>query len=82
MSTTTTATATATKSGGRIEVVDWLRGAAVVFMILAHGMDAWLLPAAKTGTAYALIRVGAASRRGCFFSSSAFRPRSSSRPGS
>jgi uncharacterized membrane protein len=30
---------------------------AVVFMILAHGMDAWLLPAAKTGTAYALIRV-------------------------
>jgi uncharacterized membrane protein len=55
MSTTTPATAT--KSGGRIEVVDWLRGVAVVFMILAHGMDAWLLPAAKTGTAYALIRV-------------------------
>lgn len=55
--TTTAATTTATKSGGRIEVVDWLRGVAVVFMILAHGMDAWLLPAAKTGTAYALIRV-------------------------
>jgi uncharacterized membrane protein len=55
---TTTTTAPATKSGGgRIEVVDWLRGVAVVFMILAHGMDAWLLPAAKTGTAYALIRV-------------------------
>ena len=41
----------------RIEVVDWLRGAAVAFMILAHGMDAWLLPAAKTGVAYAAIRV-------------------------
>jgi uncharacterized membrane protein len=37
--------------------VDWLRGVAVLLMILAHGMDAWLLPAAKTGTAYALIRV-------------------------
>jgi uncharacterized membrane protein len=59
MSTTATATATSTttKSGGRIEVVDWLRGLAVVFMILAHGMDAWLLPTAKTGAAYALIRV-------------------------
>jgi uncharacterized membrane protein len=41
----------------RIDVVDWLRGAAVVLMFLAHGMDAWMLPAAKTGTAYALIRV-------------------------
>jgi uncharacterized membrane protein len=57
--TTTTATATATGSrgGGRIAVVDWLRGLAVVFMILAHGMDAWLLPTAKTGVAYAVIRV-------------------------
>jgi uncharacterized membrane protein len=55
--TTTTATTTATKSGARIEVVDWLRGLAVVFMILAHGMDAWLLPSAKSGTAYELIRV-------------------------
>ena len=41
----------------RIDVVDWLRGAAVVLMILAHGMDAWLLPAARTGVAYAAIRV-------------------------
>jgi len=41
----------------RIEVVDWLRGLAVVLMILAHGMDAWLLPAAKTGALYAIIRI-------------------------
>jgi uncharacterized membrane protein len=26
-------------------------------MILAHGMDAWLLPAARTGSAYSLIRI-------------------------
>jgi uncharacterized membrane protein len=39
-------------------VVDWLRGAAVVLMIMAHGMDAWLLPAAKTGAVYAVIKVG------------------------
>jgi uncharacterized membrane protein len=39
-------------------VVDWLRGVAVVLMIMAHGMDAWLLPAAKTGAAYAIIKVG------------------------
>ncbi len=42
----------------RIDVVDWLRGVAVVLMIMAHGMDAWLLPAAKAGTIYAVIRVG------------------------
>jgi uncharacterized membrane protein len=53
----TKAACTTAKSPGRIEVVDWLRGLAVVFMILAHGMDAWLLPAAKTGPVYALIRV-------------------------
>jgi uncharacterized membrane protein len=39
-------------------VVDWLRGVAVVLMIMAHGMDAWLLPTAKTGTLYAVIKVG------------------------
>jgi uncharacterized membrane protein len=44
--------------GKRIEVVDWLRGAAVVLMIMAHGMDAWLLPAAKSGFVYELIKVG------------------------
>ena len=42
----------------RIDVVDWLRGVAVVLMIMAHGMDAWLVPAAKTGAIYAVIKVG------------------------
>ena len=42
----------------RIDVVDWLRGVAVVLMIMAHGMDAWLLPSAKTGAIYAVIKVG------------------------
>jgi uncharacterized membrane protein len=42
----------------RIEVVDWLRGLAVVLMIMAHGMDAWLLPSAKSGFLYGLIKVG------------------------
>jgi uncharacterized membrane protein len=43
----------------RIEVVDWLRGLAVVLMIIAHGMDAWLLPTAKSGFLYAnFIKVG------------------------
>lgn len=41
----------------RIAVVDWLRGLAVVLMILAHGMDAWLLPSAKVGSVYEVIRV-------------------------
>jgi uncharacterized membrane protein len=44
--------------GKRIDVVDWLRGAAVVLMIMAHGMDAWLLPAAKSGFVYGLVKVG------------------------
>ena len=42
----------------RIDVIDWLRGVAVVLMIMAHGMDAWLLPSAKTGPMYAAIKVG------------------------
>jgi len=42
----------------RIPVVDWLRGVAVVLMIMAHGMDAWLIPSAKTGPIYAAIKVG------------------------
>ncbi len=47
----------ATTSTGRLEVVDWLRGLAVVLMILAHGMDAWLVPAAKSGAGYEVIRL-------------------------
>jgi len=47
----------ATTSTGRLEVVDWLRGLAVVLIILAHGMDAWLVPAAKTGAGYEVIRL-------------------------
>ena len=47
-----------TNRTSRIDVVDWLRGVAVVLMIMAHGMDAWLLPAAKTGAMYAVIKVG------------------------
>jgi uncharacterized membrane protein len=42
----------------RIDAIDWLRGVAVVLMLMAHGMDAWLLPTAKTGAIYAVIRVG------------------------
>jgi uncharacterized membrane protein len=41
----------------RIEVVDWLRGVAVVLMIVAHGSDAWLLPAAKNGAVYGIVRI-------------------------
>lgn len=40
----------------RILVVDWLRGIAVVLMIQAHGFDAWLLPEAKQGPGYEVIR--------------------------
>ena len=32
---------------GRLDVVDWLRGAAVVLMIQTHLYDAWVSPAAK-----------------------------------
>jgi len=42
---------------GRIEFVDWLRGVAVALMILAHGSDAWLLPAAKSGPTYEAIKL-------------------------
>jgi uncharacterized membrane protein len=41
----------------RIDVVDWLRGLAVVLMIVAHGSDAWLLPAAKSGDLYGIIKI-------------------------
>ncbi len=43
-------------SNPRIDVIDWMRGLAVILMIQAHGFDSWLLPAAKTGVAYDVIR--------------------------
>ncbi len=36
----------------RLDVVDWLRGAAVVLMIQTHLYDAWVSPAAKLTPAY------------------------------
>ncbi len=43
-------------SPARLDAIDWLRGLAVVLMIQAHGFDAWLAPAAKTGFGYSVIR--------------------------
>jgi uncharacterized membrane protein len=39
-----------------VVVIDWLRGLAVVLMILAHVYDAWLLRAARTTSAYGLVK--------------------------
>ena len=41
-----------TSKTARLDVVDWLRGAAVVLMIQTHLYDAWVSPAAKLGDAY------------------------------
>jgi uncharacterized membrane protein len=41
----------------RILVVDWLRGLAVVLMILAHAYDAWLDPALRTGARYEWVKL-------------------------
>jgi uncharacterized membrane protein len=41
---------------GRLDVVDWLRGAAVVLMIQTHLYDAWVSPAAKLTAAYRVTR--------------------------
>jgi uncharacterized membrane protein len=40
----------------RFEVVDWLRGAAVVLMIQTHLYDAWVSPAGKLTAAYQATR--------------------------
>jgi uncharacterized membrane protein len=40
----------------RIQVIDWLRGLAVVLMIQAHGFDAWLTLESRTGAAWSTIR--------------------------
>ncbi|MEP6653641.1 MAG: heparan-alpha-glucosaminide N-acetyltransferase domain-containing protein [Myxococcales bacterium] len=41
-----------TQAPARLEVVDWLRGAAVVLMIQTHLYDAWVSPQAKLTAAY------------------------------
>jgi uncharacterized membrane protein len=40
---------------GRLEYIDWLRGFAVVCMIVWHAIDAWTLPAARVGSLFDLI---------------------------
>jgi uncharacterized membrane protein len=40
----------------RILVVDWLRGIAVVTMVLAHSFDAWMNPIHRTGLAWHLVK--------------------------
>jgi uncharacterized membrane protein len=43
-------------SSGRIVVIDWLRGVAVVLMILAHSFDAWMDPAEREGPGWFVVR--------------------------
>jgi uncharacterized membrane protein len=40
----------------RILVVDWLRGIAVVTMVLAHSFDAWMNPIHRSGLAWHLVK--------------------------
>jgi uncharacterized membrane protein len=37
-------------------MIDWLRGIAVITMIVAHSFDAWVLPGARTGAKWELVR--------------------------
>jgi uncharacterized membrane protein len=43
---------------GRILVIDWLRGVAVLLMILAHSFDAWMTPLERVGPGWFLVRHG------------------------
>jgi uncharacterized membrane protein len=54
--TASTSPVPASEKGGRILVIDWLRGVAVVLMILAHSFDAWMDPAERQGPGWFLIR--------------------------
>ena len=47
----------ATPSRTRIDFVDVLRGLAVVFMILWHTIDSWLLPDLRTGSLWQIVRL-------------------------
>jgi uncharacterized membrane protein len=51
MSEVSAAPAPATKRS-RLAYIDWLRGLAVLLMIQAHSIDAWLLPEARPGRFY------------------------------
>ncbi len=48
--------ASSAENPGRIVVIDWLRGVAVVLMILAHSFDAWMDPAERQGPGWFLVR--------------------------
>jgi uncharacterized membrane protein len=41
---------------GRVPVIDWLRGVAVITMIIAHVYDSWMDPALRTGAIWEVIR--------------------------
>ncbi|HEY0705705.1 MAG TPA: heparan-alpha-glucosaminide N-acetyltransferase domain-containing protein [Polyangia bacterium] len=57
MTTSTSApTATPPAKPPRVPVIDWLRGIAVITMIVAHSFDAWLIPAERVGFPYAVVR--------------------------
>ena len=43
----------------RLLYIDWLRGVAVLFMILWHSIDAWTLQSGRDTLAFTLIRFAA-----------------------
>jgi uncharacterized membrane protein len=53
-----TPAAASPSSAGRILVIDWLRGVAVLLMIMAHSFDAWMNPAERVGAGWFLVRHG------------------------
>jgi uncharacterized membrane protein len=48
--------APAARRSGRVPVIDWLRGVAVITMIVAHSYDSWSDPAVRVGATWDLIR--------------------------
>jgi uncharacterized membrane protein len=46
----------APRRAGRVPVIDWLRGVAVITMMVAHSYDSWMNPAERTGAAWEVIR--------------------------
>jgi uncharacterized membrane protein len=55
-SSATSAKAPPVRRSGRVPVIDWLRGVAVITMIVAHSYDSWMNPAARTGAPWEVIR--------------------------